>query len=222
MNLSLFFSLLIDYIHSLYFCIRVFPIGEALKVPVNISRNVKIGKVYPGCIVLSRPICHNMLYIGHQGYEAVAENQGLINIEKGGKIIVEGKARFGQGVRLWIDEGAVLTIGDNFYCNKNCLFRVYDNVSFGKDVLFGWNIELNTTDGHYVKIGNKEKQNHSPIALGNHIWVASHVILGKGTVLPDDTVVAECSLVNDSFSERNSLIGGIPAKVLRTDVYWCV
>ena len=46
-------------------------------------------------------------------------------------------------------------------------------------------------------------------------------ILGYVDDLKDDTVVAECSLVNDSFSERNSLIGGIPAKVLRTDVYWC-
>lgn len=222
MSLSLLITLSLDYLYSLYFCLKVFQFTDAIKVPVNISRNVKIGRVYHGCIALPLPIRHNMLYLGHQGYEAVADNPGLIHIGKGGKLILEGTAKFGQGIRLWIDEGAVLTLGDNFYCNKNCLLRISENVSFGKDVLFGWNIELNTTDGHVVKHIDRENPNHAPIVIGNHVWVASHVILGKGTVLPDDTIVAGSSLVNRAFSEKNTMLGGIPAKVLKSDVSWCL
>lgn len=220
MNITLLITLILDYVHSLYFCLKVFAFKDAIKVPINISRNVKIGSVYHGCIVLPHPIRHNMLFLGHQGYDAIAETQGLIHISPGGKVIVEGNARLGQGVRLWIDSGATLRLGDNFYCNKNCLLRVYDDVTFGRDVLMGWNIEVNTTDGHTLILKDQEKENHASVLIGNHVWIASNVTITKGAELPNDCVVAGNTLVNSKFLESKTLIGGIPAKILKRDISW--
>ena len=42
----------------------------------------------------------------------------------------------------------------------------------------------------------------------------------KGAYVPDGCVVAAHSLVSKDFDEMNSLIGGIPAKVIRRDISW--
>lgn len=220
MSISLLLTQIRDYIHSLYFCLKLFPFKYAIKTPINISHQVKIGNVYRGAIVLNGPLYHNRVFIGHQGYSAIAENEGLINIEFGGKLILEGTARFAQGVRLWIDQDATITVGDNFYCNKNCLFRAFDNIAIGKDVLMGWDIEMNTTDGHHIIIDGHEKVNHGSISIGNHVWIASHVIFSKNSSVADDCVVAQRSLVMGINNNTNTLYGGVPTKIIKERFIW--
>lgn len=220
MSISSLFTQIRDYFHSLKFCLKVFPFGVAIKTPINISYQVKVGNIYKGAIVLEGSKSHNRVFIGHQGYSAIAENQGLINIERGGKLVVKGTARFAQGIRLWIDQDSTIEVGDNFYCNKNCLFRAFDNITIGKDVLMGWNIELNTSDGHTIFIDGIHKQNHGPIKIGNHVWVASHVNISKNALLSNNSIISQKSLVISKFNESNILIGGIPAKVLKGNVDW--
>lgn len=211
---------LLDLLYSIWFCLRVFPFFQALKIPVNISHQVKLGEVWKGCIELKGTMHHNQVYIGHQGYSAIAEQNGLFHISKGGKLIIVGSARFGQGIRLWIDSGATMTVGKNFYCNKNCLFRAFDDIKIGDDVLMGWDIEFNTTDGHIISVNGVEKNNHGEIRIGNHVWIASHVSVSKGAEVNDDSVVASHSLLTRSFTENHILIGGCPASVLKENVDW--
>ena len=220
MSISLLFTQIRDYIHSLYFCLKLFPFKDAIKTPINISHQVKIGNVYRGAIVLNGPLYHNRVFIGHQGYSAIAENEGLINIELGGKLILEGTARFAQGVRLWIDQNATITVGDNFYCNKNCLFRAFDNITIGNNVLMGWDIEMNTTDGHHIIIDGQEKENHGPITIGNHVWIASNVGLSKNAVVSNNTVVAQKTLITSEFDEANVLLAGCPAVIIKRGINW--
>lgn len=211
---------LIDWLYSLYFCWKVFPFSIAIHTPINISHNVKIGKINRGAIELSGAIYHNKIFIGHQGYSAIAEQNGLTNIEPGGKIIFEGTARFAQGIRIWVDCNATLIVGDNFYCNKNCLVRAFDDIIIGKNVLLGWDIELNTTDGHNIIVDDQYRKNHGKIVVGDHVWIASHVTVSKGSFLSADSVVAQHSLVSLKFEESNVLLGGIPAKKLKSQVRW--
>lgn len=137
-----------------------------------------------------------------------------------GRLIFRGKAKFAQSIRLWVDSGATLTLGENFYCNKNCLLRAYDDISFGRDVLMGWDISVNTADGHTIYEGLNPQLNHAPITIGNHIWIASHVIIGKGARLPDNSVIAQRSIVTKVFQESNVLIGGTPARILKSGIDW--
>lgn len=214
------FTQFLDAVYSFCFCVRVFPINEALKLPINISHKVKIGKIHKGAIRILGPIEHNVCFFGHQGYSAIAENQGLINIESGGQLIIGRNARFGQGIRLWIDSNAKIEIGDNFYCNKNCLFRAYDDIVLGNDNLLGWNIEINTSDGHTVTIDRLDKANHGSVFIGDHVWIGSHVTIGKNVFIASDSVVAHASVVASRFEESHILLGGMPARVLKTNVEW--
>lgn len=219
-DIQVYIIRVVDLLYSLVFCLRCFPFADAIKIPVNISHQVKVSQTGRGAIVFLQPIQHNMLYLGHQGFTAIPPHQGIIHIEKGCHLVVEGKARFAQGVRIWIENGSKLQVGDNFYANVNCFFRAYDDIIIGKDVLLGWNIAFNTSDGHSIIYADGEAENHQSIHVGEHVWIASDVTLSKGVNLPDGTIVAQRSLVCSQFSQPMTVIGGIPAKILKKEVNW--
>lgn len=219
-KLVMYYNLIMDAIYSLWFCMRCLPLKDAIKLPVNISRKVKIESIYRGGIVFESPIRKNMLFIGHKGFTAIAEHQGLVYIEKGSTLRVKGNAILAQGTRLWIENNSTITLGDNFSCNKECLIRANANITTGTDVLLGWNIELNTSDGHSIYVDGVRKTNTKPINIGNHVWIASHAILSKGASINDDCVIAQRSIVTSVFNDKNVLIGGTPAKILKRNIDW--
>lgn len=219
-SIILYVSLLRDYVYSLWFCLKVLPFSDAIKTPINISHRVKVGSIRKGAIVLNGPIYHNRVFIGHRGFSAIADGEGLIHIEPDGMLIINGTASFAQGIRLWIDQNASITVGDHFSCNKNCLFRSFDDITIGKDVLMGWDIELNTSDGHLLQVDNVVKTNHGPIIIGNHVWVASHVVFSKNSSVADGSVVAQRSLIATKHEIPNVLLAGTPARKVKDNIEW--
>lgn len=88
----------------------------------------------------------------------------------------------------------------------------------------GISIGVNTWIGPGVKIIS---MNHSindydkyeeaePITIGRDCWIASNAVILAGAKLGDHTVVASGAIVSKSFPEGNQLIGGVPAKVLKS------
>ena len=59
-----------------------------------------------------------------------------------------------------------------------------------------------------------------PVILGDRITVFNRCSILKGSVIPDDSIVASNSVVNKDFSERGSycMLAGAPAVVKATGV----
>jgi len=57
-----------------------------------------------------------------------------------------------------------------------------------------------------------------PIIIGDNCWICNTSSISAGAIIPDNTIVTSNSLVNKDFSaiEKNSIIGGIPAKLIKT------
>jgi hypothetical protein len=56
--------------------------------------------------------------------------------------------------------------------------------------------------------------------MGDRVWIASNSIVLKGSVLPDDTIVAAGSTVVGEVTEPGQIVGGSPARVLMSGVRW--
>ncbi|MBR2251411.1 MAG: hypothetical protein IJ881_03160, partial [Neisseriaceae bacterium] len=56
--------------------------------------------------------------------------------------------------------------------------------------------------------------------IGNHVWCARNVMLLKGAVVRNDTVIGAGSVVSRKFNESNIVIAGNPADVIRRGVNW--
>ncbi|MBR3888998.1 acyltransferase, partial [bacterium] len=118
-------------------------------------------------------------------------------------------------------------IGNNFYQtgflkidfanNSNLNFEIGDNCMFGQ------NINFMLGDFHKIidlKTSEQTNKSKSGIKIGNHVWIARDVKVLKDISIPNNTIIATQSLVTKSFTEENTLIGGVPAKILKQDVTW--
>jgi len=208
-------------LYSFVFCVRYLSFKEAKLCPILISPKVRIGHIPRGSIKIRQPLRKYMIQIGlHSGSEGLpCHSNGFLSIGVGGVVAFGGSAIISEGCGIRVDSG-VLTIGSQFYCNKNCFIRITCNANIGNDCMFGWNVKLNTTDGHPVIFNGKEKQSEGSITIGNHVWIGSDTAVTKNAQIPDDSLICQNSLVNKKFTCKNSLIGGIPAKIIADGYNW--
>ena len=119
-----------------------------------------------------------------------------------------------------MDKDAKIELGDKFYCNKNCFFRSSDIIKFGNHCAVGWNVQINTNDGHEVYYDDNICANHGNITIGENVWLTSNSIVCKNTSIADGCILAQGAVLTKKITDKNSLIGGVPAKVIKKDVRW--
>jgi len=58
-----------------------------------------------------------------------------------------------------------------------------------------------------------------PVRIHDRVWVGQDALVGKGVTIGTGSVVAGRAMVVSDVGE-NTLVGGVPAKVLRTGIRW--
>lgn len=201
--------------------LKNFDFRMAVKMPILISHKVKIASINKGNIELnSQKIKPFMIKIGIEGVEGVAEDRkGFLLLGKKSKVIFNGRASLSKGISIRCSNGKI-NFGKNFYSNCNLSIICAEEISFGNDVLLGWNIDIRDCDGHTVYVNNQKKDGKRAVYIGNHVWIGAYVDILKGTHISDGSIVAYRSCVLNLFDEQNILIGGYPAIKLQEKVKW--
>ncbi len=94
-------------------------------------------------------------------------------------------------------------------------------VRFGNDCVAS-NVFIMQPDQHHIfglhdhKRINKGKNIH----VGNHVWLGREAMILGGAEIPDGCVVGARAITSHKFTEKNCIIAGNPAKVIRRDVIW--
>ncbi len=132
------------------------------------------------------------------------------------KVINEGGAihtqncQFYSGVRLEIERGATLVIGNGTYLNRNTLVHVGESVQIGKDCKISWDVVIMDNDGHRLA-GKKDSE---PVIIEDGVWIGCRSIILKGVHIGQGAVIAAGSVVTKSVP-AGAVAGGVPAKILR-------
>ncbi|WP_281224926.1 acyltransferase [Flavobacterium aquiphilum] len=156
---------------------------------------------------------------GSPGNECNRNNCWIV--KKKCRILFEGTAHFAKGVTLRADNEGTISFGDKFVANQNFFCASNTAISIGSNVVLGWNINIRDADGHSIYDQNQNRINHNkPISIGNRVWLASYVSILKGAKIPDNSIVAYGAIVTKSFFEKNVIIGGIPATVVKKNINW--
>jgi acetyltransferase-like isoleucine patch superfamily enzyme len=124
---------------------------------------------------------------------------------------------FMKGKRLKVKVGRNTTIeGVYIHCAER------SSVTIGKDCMFSYDVELRTSDAHSLIDVTTSKRINPPgdIRISDGVWIGARAIISKGVELPPNTMVGAMSFVNKSFSEPNTIIAGVPAKIIRRGVVW--
>ncbi len=96
-------------------------------------------------------------------------------------------------------------------------------IQIGKHCMFSYDINIFTSDGHTIyeqETGKITNRQPCKIIVEDHVWIGWHVTLLKNAAIASDSIVGATSLVTGEFKEPNSLIAGIPAKLIRRGINW--
>lgn len=135
---------------------------------------------------------------------------------------VSEKARFLGPVRITIQDGGKLFIGEN--CGlRGVRFDICNNsVTIGKLVMFSYGILIRNHDSHKIfeKDGILQLNKPKDIVIGDHVWIAEATTILKGVNIGHDSVIGYGSIVTHDIPQ-NSVAVGIPAKVTnKTPIRW--
>lgn len=126
---------------------------------------------------------------------------------------------------LWVeDSGGVLEIGreSTFEQVHLAVTEPGARLIIGKDCMVANDVDLRTGDSHSIidATTGKRINQAKDVTIGDHVWIGSHVSILKGANVAPNSIVGTRSLVTRAFTEPGVVLGGIPAKVLRTKVNW--
>ncbi len=126
---------------------------------------------------------------------------------------VNGHFSIYTGFSIQLNTNATLKLGSGFI-NEGLNLHCWEKMTFGEDVGIGKNVTLMDSDQHKI---NPLKKISAPIVIGNHVWIGTNATILKGVTIGDGAVVAACALVNKDVPP-NTLVAGVPAKVVKTDI----
>ena len=88
--------------------------------------------------------------------------------------------------------------------------------------MFAQDIDVRTGDSHSIidTDTNIRINGAKNVVIGNHVWVASHCIILKGNIVPDNCVIATGSIITKSFKNRGVIIAGNPGKIVKENINW--
>ena len=127
---------------------------------------------------------------------------------------------FTAGYMLWpIDEdfdGTRIRIGNRNYFNRNVMIDACGLIQIGDFNMFGPDVYITDSDHTFGPniSPSKAPMNIGTVSIGNHCWIGAKSTILKNVVLEDNCVVAAGAVVTKSFP-AGSVIGGIPAKLLK-------
>lgn len=188
-----------------------------VKCPIIFSNDTKLKGIKRNKIIVDKK-SFGIVSIGFQGTEGLEKRRTSIIIKEG-SIRFKGKASLCSGTSIRVDAGN-LVFGNEFSCNNNCFFSCSIGITFGEDVLLGWNINVRDSDGHIIYESGIKKESVKPVNIGNHVWIASLVDILKGVEIPDGCVIGYRSCLTGSYINRNSLIAGYPAREIQKNIEW--
>lgn len=58
------------------------------------------------------------------------------------------------------------------------------------------------------------------IEIGNHVWIGHRVLIQKGVRIPNNTVIGTGAIVTKKFDETNTILAGVPSKVVKHNINW--
>ena len=133
----------------------------------------------------------------------------------GSRFIVNGGS-IGRDCYLLLFEKSILEIGRNCCINVNFTISCAKHIKIGDNVFIGQHVTIRDTHGdHYIN--KPDYTPTSPIEIGDHVWICSDAMIMPGVKIGAGSVVAAKALVTHDVPPA-SLVAGIPAKVIRTNV----
>lgn len=142
-----------------------------------------------------------------------AEIRGLLSQITGSEID-ESVAVF---TPLYINYGKHTKIGKNVFINFDCVFLDLGGITIEDNVLIAPKVSL-LSEGHPVSPDNRQSLVPGHIHIKKNAWIGAGATILPGVTIGENAVVAAGAVVTTDVP-ANTIVGGVPAKTIKTIPY---
>ena len=146
----------------------------------------------------------------NNGYRTPDEIRELFSALTGQKV----DKSFGLFPPFNADYGQNIKVGKNVFINSGCCFQDQGGIEIGDNVLIGQQVVIATLD-HDLLPEKRANMYPAPVKIGNGVWIGAHATILSGVTVGNGAVIAAGAVVTKDVPE-NTVVGGVPAKILKT------
>lgn len=221
------FMLSANWPKTIAFNLRMFPLRQAIHLPVLLFGNVDIRDCKGGNCEFIEDIPFKDLFaqvcIGNVFCQLHGRNVRPYYT----RLSIKGTLQFGKmvfvsgGGLIFVGKDATLSIGDSVYIGPKVKIDCWEHIQIGNLTSFSWECQIFDTNVHYVISKNGVVHKHTkPITLEHNVWIGNRSTIGPGAALGAYSILASNSLLNIDYSGIEAgLFAGVPAKLKKEGCY---
>lgn len=120
---------------------------------------------------------------------------------------------FGLFPPFYTDCGKQITLGRGVFINAGCQFQDQGGITIDDGALIGHRVVLATLN-HAFDPARRSDMIPAPIHIGKRVWIGAGAIVLPGVHVGDGAIIAAGAVVSKDVPD-NSVVGGIPARVMK-------
>lgn len=114
------------------------------------------------------------------------------------------------------DNGGNIHAGKNLLINYNVTILDVDEVHIGDYCMIGPGVLIATVNHPVTPAGRRKHLSLiKPVVIGDDVWIGGNATILPGVHIGNNCVIAAGAVVTHDVPD-NSLVGGVPAKVIKT------
>jgi acetyltransferase-like isoleucine patch superfamily enzyme len=125
-------------------------------------------------------------------------------------------AWLGHGCKIRVHEGEV-SIGAKTVIGQECTISAYQHVSIGRECIIADRVMLIDFDHGVTEVERPIRAQgiyKRDVRVGHNVWMGYGACVLRGVSIGDNSIVGTSAVVTRDFP-ANSVLGGVPARVLR-------
>lgn len=207
-----------NWLNTIRVNLHYFPVKQAIKLPILVSRRVVLKQLRGG-VKVDGPLTTGMLLFGYQGVGFIDSYYERTIWDLTGELTLKGtRIDIGRGSKLCVYGKCYL--GDKFSISGRSTIICNKEITFGDNVLLSWDILIMDTDLHRIQdsdgiIINPDKA----IVIGNNVWIGCRSVVLKGSYISSNNVIAANSLISGSLIKEGCIYSSNHS-IIKEDIKW--
>lgn len=186
--------------------------GSESRIPIKVSRKAKI-RINPSARIIMGSKGH-FVFGGASGKGFCRPS--YLSMGSGSQLKVDQSFLIQDNSYVIIRGKAQLQLGSG-YINSNAQIVCSEKITIGYGVAIADGVLIRDCDDHDLVYDGYQKT--KPIVIGDHVWIGQKAMILKGVTIGDNAVIAAGSVVTKDVP-ANTLVGGVPAKPIKTNIEW--
>lgn len=143
-----------------------------------------------------RAMFYRMLYMRNikAGLFTMQAGSKLELFHPSAKVSIGSYVFIRKNTSIRIDHEGELIIGDKVFINDNCNINCVSKTTIGPYTKIAPNVSINDHDHNFRSTGEGHLLK-GDVTIGEHVWIGSHTVILRGSVIGDRAVIAAGSVV---------------------------